>query len=467
MEYQDFIRSKVRTARPLGFEVSERDLPKGLRDWQSKCVAWALKRGRAALFQDTGLGKTFQQLAWADAVCKHTGGPVVIHTPVGVRNQTQREAAKFSIETPVAVVDDASQAINGINLINYEKLHKFDSSIWSGVVLDESQILKNFTGSTKQLLINSYANTRYRLACTATPAPNDHMELGNHADFLGVMPSNEMLSRWFINDTMKAGGYRLKKHAQKDFWRWVTSWSVCLSKPSDMGGDDTGYILPELSVCNHIVRVGYDSAADGFLFDVEGISATNIHKEKRRTNEERSKLAADIAKVSDKPVLVWCYTDYESKELVKAIPGAVEVRGSMPDSKKQDLLFKFANGEIEILVTKPSIAGVGLNFQVCNTQIFASLSFSFQEYYQAVRRSWRFGQQKPVKVHIIGSEADANIEKSIARKGADHGLMQRSMAEVVKQFGLSNHCELMRERIESTGVPVIPSFLQRKAVGVQ
>jgi hypothetical protein len=233
-----------------------------------------------------------------------------------------------------------------------------------------------------------------------------------------------------------------------------------------MGGDDTGYILPELSVCNHIVRVGYDSAADGFLFDVEGISATNIHKEKRRTNEERSRLAADIAKLSEKPVLVWCYTDYESKELVKAIPGAVEVRGSMPDGKKQDLLFKFANGEIEILVTKPSIAGVGLNFQVCNTQIFASLSFSFQEYYQAVRRSWRFGQQKPVKIHIIGSEADANIEKSIARKGADHGLMQRSMAEVVKQFGLSNHSELMRERIESTGVPVIPSFLQRNVVGV-
>jgi len=466
MHYQDFIASKIRTAKPLGFSVSVNDLPKGLRDWQAKCVVWALQRGRAALFQDTGLGKTFQQLSWADAVCKHTGGPVVIHTPVGVRSQTQREAEKFGIETPVKVVDEIGEVHNGINLINYEKMHKFDASIWVGVVLDESQILKNFTGSTKRMLIDSYAATKYRLACTATPAPNDHMELGNHADFLGVMPSNEMLSRWFINDTMKAGGYRLKRHAQKDFWRWVTSWAVCLSKPSDIGGSDEGYNLPELSVVNHIVRVGYDSYAEGFLFDVAGISATNIHKEKRRTNEERSKLAAEIATKSEKPVLVWCYTDYESKELLKVIPDAVEVKGSIPDKKKQDLLFGFANGEIPILITKPSIAGVGLNFQVCNTQIFASLSFSFQEYYQAVRRSWRFGQKKPVKIHIIGSEADANIEKSIARKGADHGLMQQSMAKVVREFGLSHEAELVRDKFTASCVPTLPSFLKPKCVEV-
>jgi superfamily II DNA or RNA helicase len=466
VDYQEFIKSKVRSVKPIGFDVPTNGLPKGLRDWQAKCVSWALKRGRAALFQDTGLGKTFQQLAWADAVCKHTRGPVVIHTPVGVRNQTQREAEKFGIETPVKVVDEPSEVHDGINLINYEKLHKFDASVWTGVVLDESQILKNFTGATKRMLIDSYSRTRYRLACTATPAPNDHMELGNHADFLGVMPSNEMLSRWFINDTMKAGGYRLKKHAQKDFWRWVTSWAVCLSKPSDIGGDDTGYVLPELSVVNHIVRVGYDSSADGFLFDVEGISATNIHKEKRRTNEERAKLAAKIASESDKPVLVWCYTDYESKELAGVIPDAVEVRGSMPDKKKQDLLFAFANGEIDVMITKPSIAGVGLNFQVCNTQVFASLSFSFQEYYQAVRRSWRFGQQRPVTIHIIGSEADANIEKSIARKGADHGLMQQSMAKVVREFGLSSQSDLMRDKFDASVVPALPGFLNVKGLEV-
>jgi superfamily II DNA or RNA helicase len=390
----------------------------------------------------------------------------VIHTPVGVRNQTQREAEKFGIETQAKVVDEIEDVHNGINLINYEKLHKFDASVWTGVVLDESQILKNFTGAIKRMLIETYATTQYRLACTATPAPNDHKELGNHADFLGVMPSNEMLSRWFINDTMKAGGYRLKKHAQKDFWRWVTSWAVCLSKPSDICGDDTGYILPELVIKNHIVKVNYDGAAEGFLFDVAGISATNIHKEKRRTNEERAKLAASIANESDKPVIVWCYTDYESSELKKAMPEAVEVRGSMPDKKKQDLLFAFANGEIPILITKPSIAGVGLNFQVCNTQIFASLSFSFQEYYQAVRRSWRFGQQRPVTIYVIGSEADANIESSIARKGADHGLMQRSMAEVVREFGLSDQSELMRDRLEASDVPLLPGFLKSKLLEV-
>jgi len=262
---------------------------------------------------------------------------------------------------------------------------------------------------------------------------------------------------------MKAGGYRLKKHAQKDFWRWVTSWAVCLSRPSDLGGSDDGYILPPLTVERHIVSVAYDGVADGFLFDVEGISATNIHEEKRRTNTERAKRVAEIVRESERPAIVWCYTDYESSELMKHVDGAVEVRGSMPEKKKQDLLLGFAEGQFPVLVTKPSIAGVGLNFQVCNTQVFASLSFSFEEYYQAVRRSWRFGQTRPVKVHIIGSDADANIEKSIARKGADHGLMQASMAEVVRQFGLGNQAELMRVGLSASAVPTIPSFLKSKA----
>ena len=461
-DYQDFIRSKVRSAKPKGFEVAASDLPPMLKPWQAECVRWALHQGRAALFEDTGLGKTFQQLAWADQVYRRDGRPVVIHTPVGIRAQTRREAEKFGIASLVAVVDEPSEIVAGINLINYEKLHKFDSSIWGGVVLDESQILKNFTGKTKQLLIDSYRSTPYRLACTATPAPNDHKELGNHADFLGVMPSNEMLSRWFINDTMNAGGYRLKKHAQKDFWQWVTSWAVCLSKPSDMGGDDAGYILPRLTVERHIVEVAYDGQAAGFLFDVEGISATNIHEEKRRTNVERAKRVAEIVKQSEMPVLVWCYTDYESSELMKHLPGATEVRGSMPEKKKQDLLFGFAEGEFPILVTKPSIAGIGLNFQICATQIFASLSFSFEEYYQAVRRSWRFGQKNPVTVHVIGGDADGNIEKSIARKESDHELMQRSMADVMKQFGLSNQTELMRDRLVAIEQPTIPHFLQSK-----
>jgi len=455
MNYEEFIASKRKLAKRAGFK---RELPlnERLMDWQAQIADIAISRGRCALFADTGLGKTFMQLEWAAHVHRKTNKPVILHSPVGVRAQTKREAAKFGIACKVEVVDSSDQVINGINLVNYEKLHNFDTSVFAGVVLDESSILKNFTGKTKRQLIELYSHTPYRLACTATPAPNDHMELGNHADFLGVMPSNEMLSRWFINDTMKAGGYRLKNHGADDFWAWVSSWAVCISKPSDIGGDDTGYILPPLRIHKHVVAIDYTPQADGFLFDVSGISATNIHEEKRKSNSSRAAMVAEIAgSFPNESILIWCNTNYEADELKRAIPYASEVRGSDSESKKEELLLGFSDGSVRVLITKPSIAGMGLNFQICSKQIWAGLGFSFEDYYQAVRRCWRFGQTKPVDVHIVFTDAEQSIEKTIARKESDHALMQTGMASAA-QFLIENR---VRDKYQPTKTMELPKWI--------
>ncbi len=432
MDYHKFIGAKRRKVDKLGFDTSG-DLNPFLFDWQRKIVRWSLQRGRAAIFAECGLGKTLQQLVWAEHVHKHTGKPVVIHTPVGVRQQTKREATKFAIDAKVAVVDEQNEIVDGINLINYEKLHKFNGSDWGGVAIDESQILKSFTGVTKQLLCERYERTPYKLACTATPAPNDHMELGNHSQFLGVLPSREMLSRWFLNDTMKAGGYRLRGHAQDDFWNWVSQWAVCVAKPSDIGGNDDGYVLPELRVERYEVHA--DDAytpQNGFLFATSRISATTIHSEKRITNKVRCQKAADLANGTDGPCIVWCDTNYESDELLKYIPDAVEVRG---DTKhKEDLLLGFAEKKFRVLLSKPSIAGLGMNYQHCSAMVFAGLSYSFEQYYQSVRRCWRFGQTKPVDVHIIIADSDAAVASVVSRKETDHHVMQSGMAKAMRGF---------------------------------
>lgn len=456
-DYKEFIASKQKLAKQAGFKPSKR-LNMMLKDWQKTVVKTALLRGRCALFADTGLGKTFMQLEWARHVHAETNRPVIVHSPVGVRAQTKREAEKFGIACRVEVVDSGEDVINGLNLVNYEKLHKFDPSVFSGVVLDESSCLKNFTGKIKRQLVKSYKSTPYRLACTATPAPNDHMELGNHADFLGVMPSNEMLSRWFINDTMKAGGYRLKNHGVEDFWAWVSSWAVCMSRPSDIGGSDEGYILPELRIHKHIVSIDYTPQTEGFLFDVGGISATNIHEEKRRSNTNRARMVAEIAASHpSESLLLWCNTNYEADEIKKHVPYAVEVRGSDSEAKKESMLLGFSDGSVRVLLTKPSIAGMGLNFQVCSKQIWAGLGFSFEDYYQAVRRCWRFGQQKPVDVHIVFTDAEQSIEKTIARKESDHSLMQTGMASAA-QFLTDSR---VRDKYQPTKKLELPKWIQR------
>lgn len=459
--YEEFIASKRRKLQPMGFKP--KSLNSNLFDWQATIVDWAVRRGRAALFEECGLGKTLQQLSWAEQVVRHTNKPVILHCPVGVRHQTKREAEKFGIECDVVIANESTDVVKGINLVNYEKLHHFDTSVFSGVVLDESSILKNYTGKTKRQLIESYARTPYRLACTATPAPNDHMELGNHSDFLGIMPSNEMLSRWFINDTMKAGGYRLKKHGQSDFWRWVASWSVCISRPSDIGGSDDGFALPRLTVNRHIVTADERDAPCGMLFNTSGISATTIHEEKRLTCEARAAKAAEIVNSTDEPFLVWCDTNYEADSLKEKISDCLEVRGSDSEKAKEDAFIAFTTGEAKRLITKPTVAGFGMNWQHCRREVFAGLSYSFEQYYQAVRRCWRFGQSSEVIVDIVLADSESAVESAIASKEADHKLMQTGMSDAMRSATLAELTgELIRDEYMPSVTFELPHFLRSK-----
>jgi len=458
--YEQFIANKRRVVSATGIEISEKILNKKLMDWQKRVVAWAIRRGRAALFEDCGMGKTFQQLEWARVVHNETKMPVVIHCPVGVRQQTKREAGKFGIKCDVAVCDDPSELIGGINLINYEKLHKFDGVKFGGVVLDESSILKGMNGKTRDLLCDRYKDTRFRLACTATPAPNDHMELGNHAEFLGVCDATDMLNRFFYHDSGDTSRWVLMPHGQKDFWSWVAQWAVCIGKPSDIGGSDKGYDIPALRVTRHIVEADVMVAPAGFLFNVSGITATTIHEEKRMTCEARCQQAKRIVEAADGPCVVWCDTNYESDMLAELMPQACEVRGDMKDTEKERKLADFSFGEYDVLISKPSIAGMGMNWQHCNRMVFAGLSYSFEMYYQAIRRCWRFGQDKPVDVHIVLADTESAINSAIARKESDFEAMRCGMADAMREstldeFGLREG----KREYRATGKFSLPSFL--------
>lgn len=453
-DYKRFIKGKVRETKAFGFTAT--DLNKSMFPWQRRVVEWALRRGRAAIFADCGLGKTLMQLEWANQVHQHTGGNVLLHCPIGVREQTLREAGKFGIGCDVHIADKQSDVRSGVALVNYEKIHKFDTTQFVGVVLDESSILKNFTGKTKRSLVSEWKHAEYRLACTATPAPNDHMELGNHAEFLGVMPSNEMLSRWFINDTMKAGGYRLKGHGQSDFWQWVTTWAACICRPSDIGGNDAGYELPELIEHLHVVD-DQSQPAEGFLFNNFALNATNVHKQKRSTAQQRAELVAELIDTCE-PWVIWCDTNYEADELKRAIPTATEVRGSDTDKAKQQKLSSFSEGQINTLITKPSVAGLGMNWQHCNHTAFVGLSYSFEAFYQAVRRFYRFGQTQPVNVHIIEGDGEAALRESTQRKRQQFEQMQRGMSEAVQ--GLQLQDELMRDNYQPNEVMELPEWLK-------
>lgn len=463
MGYRDFIKSKVRRPKAMGFEIKQ-SLNPLLKPFQSDVVSWSIKRGRAALFEECGFGKSFQELEWARLVCEHTGGSVILLCPLGVRDQFIRESKKFGISdrVPVRLANDQSEVGPGINIANYEKLRKFDARTFAGVVLDESSILKSFTGAIKQALIEAFKNTPYRLCGTATAAPNDLMELGNHAEFLGVMPSNEMLSRWFINDTMKAGGYVLRPYGAEDFWDWVASWAVCLSKPSDLGYSNEGYDLPPIKEIEHVVSVEY-KPEPGFLFPTVGVSATDIHKEKRLSVKERAAKAAEIVAQSDDYCIVWCDTDYEADALLKVIPDALEVRGSQKESVKESRLAAFATGEAKILVTKPTVAGFGLNFQHCNRCVYVGPSFSYEQRYQSTRRIWRFGQERPVFVHTVLTDGEEAILRTVKRKERMHKGLKSSMALAMKRSQIANvRGELMRDPYEPTISMEIPEWLTTK-----
>jgi len=427
VSYQKFLAQKLERFEPMGFEPT--GLPPMLFEFQRLIVDWTVRRGRCAIFAGCGLGKTPMQLAWAEQVRRKTGRHVLVLAPLAVTAQTVREGEKFGVAVvPIKSMADLPSEPS-VCVANYHKLlgGHIDAAAFSGVVLDESSILKSYMGKTKRLLIELFSQHEYRLCCTATPAPNDYTEIGNHSEFLGVMDSNEMLSRWFIADQSDCGNYRLKGHGAKDFWEWVSSWAVCIDRPSDVGCADAGLELPPLNVSQHIVEVDITSgAADGTLFRTPDLAATGLHREMRLTAEARAaKVAALVA--SPGPWIVWCNTNYEADALVSLIPGALEVRGSEDEDEKERKLLAFSNQEARVLVTKPSIAGFGMNWQHCAQVAFVGLSYSHEQYYQAVRRSWRFGQTRPVECHIVRAETEGAVLSAIQRKERDAEEMRAEM----------------------------------------
>lgn len=443
MTYTNFLKSKQITVRPSGFDVSADSLNLAAFDWQRDVDRWALKKGKSAIFEDCGLGKTIQQLVWADEVNRHTDKNVLILAPLAVSTQTAREGKKFGI--PVNVCREQMDVSHGINITNYERLANFRPGEFSGIVLDESSILKSYTGKTKQQIIDDFSSTPYKLACTATPAPNDFMELGNHSEFLGVMTRPDMLSTFFVHDGGDTSKWRLKGHAQDKFWCWVASWAVCMQNPADLGYDGTNYELPPLNIEEHIVKTDRKFDADGQeMFFSPAVQTLNERRAARRISlEKRVAECAEIANSIDRQAIVWCDLNDESTALTKSINGAVEVKGSDSDEHKADAMLGFSNGSVRVLVSKPSIAGWGMNWQNCNTEIFCGLSDSFEAYYQAIRRCWRFGQHSPVSVHIVTSDTEGAVKANIERKQRD---AQRMAGKLVKYTK-----EILRKDICGTG----------------
>lgn len=423
MSYAEFLARKTRKEAMHGFDPVF--MPDELFGFQRDLVTWAVQRGRAAIFADCGLGKTAMQLVWARNVAEHTGGVVLILAPLAVASQTVREAVKFGIGDVVMARSDLDIGDAKIVVTNYEMLHQFDPALFSGVVLDESSILKAFTGKIRNQIIQSFSETPYRLACTATPAPNDYMELGNHAEFIGAMSRVEMLSMFFCHDGGDTQKWRLKGHAQRSFWEWICSWAVMIRKPSDIGHDDEGYDLPAIEYIEHVADV--DVQAVGMMFDVGKMSIHERRAARRASMSERVRIAADLCNASDEQFLVWCDMNAEGDQLTDAIDGAVQVSGSDTNDHKEKTMMAFADGQIRVLVTKPKIAGFGMNFQSCRNVVFVGLSDSYEAMYQSVRRCWRFGQTQDVRVHIVTSSAEGAVIDNVRRKEADAKAMAESM----------------------------------------
>lgn len=443
-EYREFIAAKrggaVNSHAAISAKYDERT-----KGHQKAAVDFACASGKSALFLDTGLGKSLCELTWAKAISDHTKKPVLILTPLAVAGQMVREGQKFNIDA--RQIRDQSEVGQGIMVANYERLSKLDHECFGGVVLDESSILKSFAGQTRNRLMDAFGKTEYRLAATATPSPNDHMELGNHAEFLGVMRQQEMLSKWFINDTSTASQeWRLKGHAVDDFWQWVASWSRCATLPSDLGGDDTGYKLPEIERRIHTVEADrMKDVQDGMLFRIPEMSATSFHAEKRRTIKERCELAAELA-THDDPVTVWCETNEESALLAKLIPDAMEIRGDMTPEEKERRILGFSDGDYRAIVTKPKLAGFGVNWQHCAHAVFASISFSYEQHYQAVRRSHRFGQSRRVVNDVILADTEMTVWKAVSDKSHKHDEMKTRMSDAMKKAMASSDTRVKYDR---------------------
>jgi hypothetical protein len=436
--YHDLIASKrvSFTARGLSRVPS---LNPAMFPHQAHSTDFALRTGCAALFLDTGLGKSLCALDWGRVIVEETNKPVLMLAPLAVAGQHEREAGKFGIDAKAIREADEIQSAR-VYITNYDRLDRFDASQFGGVILDESSIIKSFTGQTTRNLIETFRHTPFRLACTATPAPNDHAELGQHSEFLGALSQSQMLVRWFLHDSADTGTWRMKGHAVEDFWNWVASWARCVSKPSDLGFSDDGFILPPMTMTKHVVEAdrstlaGEEKDGQAKLFRIPETSATSIHREKRLTIEARAnKIAEIVAREPNEPWVIWCDTDYEADALTDRIPHAVEVRGSMRPDVKEDRITAFSTGQAQIIITKPSVAGFGLNWQHCARMAFVGLSFSYESFYQAVRRCYRFGQKRPVQVHVAMADTEAAIWDVVSRKAGDHDAMKAQMVAAMSR----------------------------------
>jgi len=425
-DYLELLERKQKRHVFSGFDIEESQLNKHLFPFQKFCLKRALKAGKYAFFQDCGLGKTIQQLEWANQVNKHTEKPVLILAPLAVSGQTIKEGAKFDI--PVKKYDGSNFPIQ---ISNYEQLENIDTSIFSGIVLDESSILKNFEGATKNLIIEKFSKTPYKLACTATPSPNDPMELGNHSEFLDVMTRNEMLAMYFVHDGGETAKWRLKGHAVKMFYQFIGTWAIMLNKPQDIGFEMQGYALPTLNLIEKQIKT---AQRENFqLFNDVAISATNFNQELRITKIERLSEVVEIVNNSTENFIIWIKQNEEGEYLKKLIPDAVEVKGSDSSEYKEKMLLGFANNEYRVLITKTKIASFGMNYQNCRNQIFASLDFSFEGLYQAIRRSYRFGQKHQVNIYLITTDTMSNVKQSIDNKQKQFEIMQNEMSIAINE----------------------------------
>lgn len=442
MRYEEFLESKRIKVQPSGFDIVKSDLPDSLYEYQKDLVRWAVKRGKAALFTMTGTGKTRMQTTWSDIIQRSTGGNILILAPLAVAKQTIREAAKFGVA--VHYCRGMDEVKPGINITNYEMLHHFEPD-FSGIVIDESSILKSLSGKVRTAIIQFAKEIPYRLACSATPAPNDYMELGNHAEFLGIMSHTEMLATFFVHDGGDTSKWRLKGHAEEKFWEWMASWAAFLTKPSDLGYSDEGFELPPLHTFEYVVESGppIDS-----LFVTEAKGLLERQRARRDSIQQRVEKCAEIVSESRKPFLVWCDLNAESEALTKAIPGAVEITGSDSQEFKEKAMLDFSEGKIDVLVTKPDIAGMGLNWQVCGDMAFVGLSDSFERVFQATRRCWRHGRTEYVNRHIIISDAEGAVVANINRKESDFLRMIGEMVKRTKKITMEEISQLNSEKIE-------------------
>lgn len=420
--YDDFINAKLSMVQRAGIDAPLRDY--GMFPHQIDLTRWALRRGCAAIFADTGLGKSRMQVAWADTVCRETKRDVLILAPLAVAEQTVEEGQRIGVN--ITHAREQSDVQPGITITNYDRLHKFDTDRFGAVVLDESSIIKHHTAKTLQTLLDAFRNTPYKLACTATPAPNDWTELGNHAEFLGVRSRAEMLAEFFIHDAAETQVWRLKGHARHIFWRWVSSWGAMVRSPADLGHDASAYELPPLHVHQHTVEIEHNP--EHGLFPMEAQSLMDRRNARRQSLVERVRECASISNANDAPWVVWCDLNAEGDALTAAINGAVQISGADDTETKERRLHDFAHGKIRVLVSKPSICGFGLNWQHCAHMSFVGVTDSFESYYQAVRRSWRFGQTKPVNVHIFASNQEGAVVANLKRKEQDAKKMADAMA---------------------------------------